>query len=249
MSKIDLLKERAKLLRREIIALAEDSGISHYGGSLSIVEVLVLLYKDILNEKDKIIISKGHGILGLYPLLREKGLNPAIKAHPDIDEKNGIYATTGSLGHGLPIAVGMAFAKKLKRESGIIYVILGDGEIQEGTTWESLNLARKFKLDNLCVIIDSNKLQALDSVKEILDETNIKGKVEAFGAVAEQVNGHNFQDLINGFEILGKVANSPKVLIVDTIKGKGISFMENDAKWHTRNMSSDEVKQAYGELK
>jgi transketolase len=249
MTTYKTLETRAKLLRKEIINLAENSGISHYGGSLSLVEVLVLLYKKILTDNDKIIISKGHGILGLYPLLREKGLNPSIKAHPDLDEKNGIFATTGSLGHGLPIAVGMAFARKLKHQKGNIFVVLGDGEIQEGTTWESLNLARKFKLDNLYVIIDSNKLQALDSVEVILAETNIKEKTTAFGAVTIEVNGHDFSELLNGFKSLDEYKNQPKVLIADTIKGKGISFMENDSKWHTRNMTSDELKIAYEELR
>ena len=143
----------------------------------------------------------------------------------------------------------MAFARKLKRENGNIYVILGDGEIQEGTTWEALNLARKFKLDNLYIIIDSNNFQALDSVKIILEENNIKGKMKAFGAITEEVNGHSFQELCKGFEKLNESKKNPKVLIANTIKGKGISFMENDPKWHTRNMTAIEVKQAYGELK
>jgi len=249
MGQIDKLKKRAKILRNEIIKISSETGIGHLSGSFSVVEILVALYLERSKENDKIILSKGHGCLGLYPLLREKGFNPVVKAHPDIDEEHGIACTTGSLGHGLPIAVGMAFAKKYKKEEGHIFVILGDGECQEGTIWESLNLARKFKLDNLTIIVDYNKLQALDSVKETIGETNLKGKFESFGCNTFEIDGHDFEAILKSTAAKSIKVNLPRAIIAHTIKGKGVSFMENKAEWHTRLMNDDEMRKAYDELK
>ncbi|KKK81863.1 hypothetical protein LCGC14_2809120, partial [marine sediment metagenome] len=145
-----------KEIRREILEMAMETGINHIASSLSVVEILCVLFS-IAGDNDKIILSKGHGCLGYYILLQEKGYNPPLKAHPDIDIKNGIECTTGSLGHGLPIAVGMALAKKIKKEEGNIYVLMGDGECQEGTTWESLLIAHQHKLDNLFLFVDYNR--------------------------------------------------------------------------------------------
>lgn len=249
MEETNKLKRMARELRKEIVKIALDSGIGHFGGSFSIVEILVALYKDTLKEKDKLILSKGHGCLGFYCMLKEKGYNPKIQAHPDLDEEQGIICTTGSLGHGLPIGVGMAFARKLKKEEGHIFVIIGDGECQEGTIWESLNLARRFELDNLTIIVDYNKLQALGSVIEIMKETNLKNKFEAFGCNTMEIKGHDFKEIFESLNSDRIKLNIPRAIIAHTIKGKGVSFMENEPKWHTRDMSDEELKKAYTELK
>ena len=156
------LEKKAKELRKKTLDLAVEKGEGHLGGSFSEIEILISLYKEVLKDEDKFILSKGHCCYPLYLLLKEKGLNPKTSPHPDIDIENGINCTTGSLGHGLPIGVGMAFARKIQKKSGRIYVLMGDGECQEGTTWESSLIASQHKLTNLTVIIDHNKLQALD---------------------------------------------------------------------------------------
>ena len=231
-------------IRREILELAMETGINHIASSLSIVEILYVLFS-ITGENDKIILSKGHGCLGYYILLREKGYNPPLKAHPDIDIENGIECTTGSLGHGLPIGVGMAIAKKLKEEEGTIYVIVGDGECQEGTTWESAMIASHNKLDNLCIIVDRNGLQALCCTENATSLGSLVGKFSAFGFNASVENGHNIGQLEHA---ICARSSEPKAIIAHTVKGKGISFMENNAIFHARLPNSEELKIAHKEL-
>ena len=240
------LEQKAKELRRKVLDLALKEGEAHLGGSLSEIEILITLYDYFLREGDNFILSKGHCSFPLYLVLKERGYNPKISTHPDIDIKNGIYATTGSLGHGLPLGAGMAFAKKIKKESGKIYVLMGDGECAEGTTWETLPITVKYKLDNLTVIIDNNKLQALESVESVAP-MNLKKMFWATGAYVIEVDGHYFPDIIGALE--KKVNDCPKIIISNTIKGKGISYMENDPKWHTRLPNKEELKKAYEELK
>ena len=148
------LTERGKELRKKVIDLGLEKGDAHLGGSFSEIEILIALFDIVLKEEDKFILSKGHACHPLYILLRERGCNPKISGHPDICETEGLFCTTGSLGHGLPIGVGMAFARKKLNKEGKIYVLMGDGECQEGTTWESSLIANHHKLDNLVVIFD-----------------------------------------------------------------------------------------------
>ena len=148
------LTEISKAVRRDIIDIACENGLEHIAPAFSTVDMLVTLYELFMKGKDKFILSKGHGCLALYAVLRRHGLNPAISGHPDIECEQGIECTTGSLGHGLPIAAGMAIARKIKREKGHIYVMLGDGECQEGTTWETLLIAAHHGLNNFTVIVD-----------------------------------------------------------------------------------------------
>ena len=240
------LEEKAKQIRKKTLDLVVKEGDSHLASSLSVIDILTALYYDVLTKKDKFILSKGHACFGFYAVLREKGYNPLLSGHPDIDEKNGIYCTTGSLGHGLPIGVGMAHAKKIKKEEGKIYVLMGDGECQEGTIWESSDIASYYKLDNLTAIIDYNKLQAIDRIKNV-SYLNLNRKFKEFGWNVLEVDGHNFYELIPA---LGeKVSEKPNMVIAHTIKGKGISFMEGIPKWQTRKLNEEELKQAYGELK
>ena len=167
------LEKKAKKLREDTFSLFIEKGEAHLGGSFSIIETLIALYYKILEDGDKFILSKAHAAFPLCILLKEKGLNPKLTTHLELDKKNGIHCTTGSLGHGLPIATGMAFAKKQQKNSGKIYVMISDGECQEGTTWESLLIAAKHKLDNLVVIVDYNKIQALSRLKDALPLANL----------------------------------------------------------------------------
>lgn len=243
------LEEKAKIIRKETLELAIKYKEGHIASAYSIVEVLTVLYFNLMKNSDKLILSKGHGCLSLYTCLKMKGFNPVIAGHPDIDEKEGISCTTGSLGHGLPIGMGMAFAKKFQTQEGQIYVIIGDGECQEGTIWESMNLAKKYKLDNLTIIVDFNQLQGLNSVKEIMGETDLKSKFEAFGGDVSEISGHNFHEIIKCFNQKERNKDKPKVIIINTIKGKGLSFMENAPVWHNKIPENTLLEKAYEELK
>jgi transketolase len=240
------LEEKAKEVRKKVLDFALETGIGHLGGSFSEIEILVSLYYDVLKKEDKFILSKGHTCNPYYILLKEKGYNPKLSEHPDIDEENGIWCTTGSLGHGLPIGIGMAFARKIQNKRGNIYVLIGDGECQEGTIWESMNLASRYKLDNLNIIVDYNELQAINFVEDVLP-TNLKNKFDAFGGKVIEVDGHNFNQLIPALK--EKVYSRPKVILAHTIKGKGVSYMENDIEWHAKKPTQERLAKAYEELK
>jgi len=246
--KIIILREVARQIRLDTINLSKEYGIGHIAPSLSIVEILVVLYEEILTNNDNFILSKGHGCLSFYPMLRKRGFNPKILAHPDIDVKNGIECTSGSLGHGLGIAVGKAMAKKIKNQVGYVYVIIGDGESQEGAIWESLNIIRKCNLDNIIPILDYNKFQALDKVGNIMLEHNFKEKFQAFGFNVFDIDGHNIEELIESFNTIKSGKEKLNLILANTIKGKGISFMENVSIWHTRMMSQEELKIAKSEI-
>jgi len=238
-----LLRQK-KQIRMEALDLAIESGNGHLASAFSIVEILIAL-EETLKERDRFILSKGHGCLSFYVWLRRRGFNPTISGHPDIQTSEGIECTTGSLGHGLPIGVGMAFAKKLKAEEGNIYVLMGDGEMQEGTTWESLLLASHHKLDNLTVIVDCNGLQSLGKTDDILSLGNLPDKLTAFGCFVVEADGHNVEDI--GLA-LRYITLKPKVIIAHTTKGKGISFMEDNPVWHNRLPEGEQLVKAYKEL-
>lgn len=240
------LENKARQIRREVLNIALEEGEAHLGGSFSEIEILISLYDYALEKEDKFILSKGHACYPLYILLREKGFNPRIQTHPDLDEKNGIYATTGSLGHGLPMAVGMAIARKKLNKNGDIYVLISDGECQTGTTWESALIASKYKLDNLKVIVDYNKLQALDLISKVLPLENLKYKFEAFNWYVEEIDGHEFKEIIPALKKREK--DKPYIIIANTIKGKGVSYMENNPQWHGKRVTSERVAKAYEEL-
>jgi len=246
-SEIEELKQKAKELRKKVLELGMQTGEAHLGGSFSIIEALISLHSKILEPEDKFILSKGHSCYPLYILLREKGCNPKISGHPDICTEHGLSCTTGSLGHGLPIGVGMALARKKLNKSGKIYVLMGDGECQEGTTWESSIIANHHNLNNLVVIIDHNKLQALDKIENILSLGDLRKKFESFGWHVSEIDGHDFPQLIDALQL--HHLEKPRLIIANTIKGKGVSYMEQDPKWHTRLPTPEELKQAHKELK
>lgn len=239
----------SKQIRKEVLAMAIKYNDGHIAPAYSIVEILVALYKKIMDNEDKFVLSKGHGCLSYYAVLEKMGYNPTYCGHPNIDRENGIFCTTGSLGLGLPIALGKAFAKKFKNEKGHIFVLIGDGECQEGTIWESLNLAKKLKLDNLTIIVDQNGLQALTTIKEIIDEDNLIDKFRVFGCNTIEINGHNFEDILNVLDKHNIKTDMPKAIFAKTVKGKGLSFMENVAMWHSKIPTGELLDKANEELK
>jgi transketolase len=236
------LEQKAKNLRQKTFLAFIEKGEAHLGGSFSIIEILTYLYSFRIKKNiDKFILSKAHASFPLCIILKEKGLKVSLKTHLEIDEKNGINCTTGSLGHGLPIGTGMAFARKKTKKRGQIYVMISDGECQEGTTWESLLIASKHKLDNLTILIDYNKIQALDFLKDALPLNNLKKKFEAFNCNCVEVkNGHNFKEIDKAFKKKLK-KNKPTVLIFNTVKGKGIKKFENDPVWHAKKLSGNDI--------
>tara|TARA_Y100000992_G_C21161947_1_gene441544 strand:+ start:141 stop:872 length:732 start_codon:yes stop_codon:yes gene_type:complete len=241
-----MLSKRSKKLRLDIIKLSKANGGYHYGGSFSCVEILLTLFDNILNNKtDKFIMSKGHACWGFYVLLHEKGLNPLLEGHPHRDIHNGVEWTTGSEGHGFPAAVGISLAKKIKKQKGKIFVLIGDGECQEGTTWESMLIAAHHKLDNLVVIADFNKIQGSGFVKDILSVDSLGEVAKSIGWEVNEVDGHNINELKSS---MSKTNNKPTLIIAHTIKGKGVSFMENQPKWHANWPSPEYEKKAIEEL-
>jgi len=240
------LNLRSKDLRKRAIALSKANGGYHFGGSFSCAEILINLYDKVMEDDDRFILSKGHGCWVYYCLLHEKGFTPTLEGHPHYDPENGIYCTTGSMGHGLPTGIGIALSRKIKNESGTVYVLMGDGECQEGTTWESILIAGKLNLDNLVVIIDNNKIQGSGITKEILDAVPplVLASPSANWMVSE-INGHN-DELI---EILKVPRKQPYLINANTIKGFGVSFMENTVKWHSNWLNDEKEKQALEELK
>ena len=237
-----MLTERGKQIRRDTIKLAIENGGYHWGGCFSEVEILIELFDNTLTDDDVFILSKGHACWPLYVLLREKGLTPKLQGHPSYDPANGIHATTGSLGHGLPIAIGVALAKRLKNDPGKVFVLLGDGEIQEGTFWESLLIINELKLQNLTVIIDMNVIQGSGKNVFLFFESGLFRTFRETFFI--RVNGHcqiNFRKMLD-------LKTFPKVILAYTVKGKGISFMENDPAWHAQGLFGENLEKAMEEL-
>jgi len=223
------MNARSKQVRRDTITLSKANGGYHFGGTFSCIEILIALFDHVLTAQDRFILSKGHACWGYYVLLQEKGFKPSLEGHPHLDLPNGVHWTTGSEGHGLPAGVGMALARKLQGISGKVYVLIGDGECQEGTTWESMLMAVQHKLDNLVVIVDWNKIQGSGFTHKILS-------VDCLVDVAAEIGWHVFcadgHDVNKLTEFMRYDCNKPHMIIADTIKGKGVSFMENDPAWH-----------------
>ena len=246
-----------KDIKTNILKLTFQAKSSHVGSSLSIVEILVALYFNVMSKKDRFILSKGHAALALYCTLFKKGFisskilnsygknNTVLMGHVSHKVK-GIEFSTGSLGHGLPIAVGKSLKFKVNNELNKVFVIMSDGELNEGTTWESLMFASHHKLDNLNIIIDNNKIQSMDFTKKIINLNPLKKKFLSFGCNVYEVDGHNINKIKKVLKLSSK--NKPKVIIANTIKGKGISFMENNNLWHYKNPTSNQLGIALKEI-
>ena len=244
----DDLISKAKKLRQDTFAAFIEHGEAHLGGSFSMIEMLIALYEVVLKEEDKFILSKAHASFPLCLLLKEKGYDPKLATHLDIDIENGIHCTTGSLGHGLPIGTGMALARKLRKEPGKIYVMIGDGECQEGTTWESMLIGAKHRLDNLVALVDYNKIQALTTLEEALPLDNLSAKFKSFNWNCSEVNdGHSFEQLIHVLQE-DDSEGKPRAVIAHTTKGKGIKAFENDPGWHARKIKGKDLEIGKKEL-
>jgi len=244
----DNLIAKAKKLRQDTFNAFIECGEAHLGGSFSMIEMLIALYEVVLKQDDKFILSKAHASFPFCLLLKEKGFNPPLSTHLEFDPENGIYCTTGSLGHGLPIATGMALARKRLKVQGKIYVMISDGECQEGTTWESLLIGAKHRLNNLVVLVDYNKIQALTTLEEALPLDNLMAKFKAFNWDCVEISdGHSFEELIS---VIGESKNEgkPLAIIAHTIKGKGIKPFENDPVWHARKVKGEELEIGKKEL-
>lgn len=241
------LSQRSRQLRIETIRLAKANGGYHWGGCFSEVEILLALYDHLLTDLDAFILSKGHSCWPWYVLLREQGLNPELMGHPSRDSHNGILATTGSLGHGLPTGIGIAMARKIKADMGRVYVLLGDGECQEGTIWESLLIAAHHRLDNLYAIIDWNRCQGSGRVEDILPLPDMARIADICGWDVYQCNGHEVDEIAATMEVKG-AEGKPRLLIAHTVKGKGISFMEDRPEWHAKWLDDKAETMALKEL-
>ena len=238
----ETLKKHAAELRKATFQAFVEQGEAHLGGSFSMIETVVALYEKILTPQDKFILSKAHASFPLCLLLRKRGLHPELTTHLELDSKNGIHATTGSLGHGLPIATGLALGRKMQGIDGRIFVMISDGECQEGTTWESLLIGARHQLSNLIVLVDYNKIQALSPLEEALPLDDLAAKFSAFNWECEEVDdGHDFLQLLPALQKSNSL-NRPRAVLLHTTKGKGIPAFENDPAWHARKIKGQELK-------
>ncbi len=266
---VEELRKIAKKIRISIIEQVYRAKSGHPGGSLSSADILTVLYFNQMNinEKepkaplrDRFVLSKGHCAPVLYATLAEKGffnkeeligfrkIDGNLQGHPDMKKVAGVDFSTGSLGQGLSAANGMALASKLEHNGYRVYCLLGDGEIEEGQVWEAAMTANKYHLDNLCAIVDYNGLQIDGTVKAVKGLDDLEGKFKNFGFNTIVVDGNNIEQLIDAFESAKLVKDMPTVIIAKTIKGKGVSFMENKVEWHGKAPNEEEYKQAIEEL-
>lgn len=262
------LNQLACKLRRKTLDIICKTKSPHIGPSLSIVEILTALYFNFLRvsaentldpNRDRFILSKGHACATLYVVLAEKGFIPeeeldgfskndgTLEQHPNFDLNKGIEVSTGSLGHGLSVGVGMALAAKVDRKTFRTCVLLSDGELNEGSIWEAIMFAAHHRLNNLIAFVDRNRMQALGHTKDIIDLDPLARKWESFGWKAQEIDGHSISAILESLNNLS--TQQPNVLILNTIKGKGVSFMENELLWHYRCPDEAEYMKAVEELK
>lgn len=267
---IEFLQEKAKKIRRGIIEAVYSNQSGHPGGSLSIADILAVLYFKEMNinpeqpdweERDRLVLSKGHCSPALYSALANRGffevnelktfrnINSRLQGHPDRKHIPGADMTTGSLGQGLSAANGMAIAGKMDDKLYRVYCILGDGEIEEGQIWEAAMTASKYKLDNLCVIVDNNNLQIDGTIEEVMSPYPIDEKFRSFGFEVINIDGHDIDEIMKAFEVAKNIKGKPTCIIAKTVKGKGVSFMENQAGWHGKAPNEEEYQEAMLELR
>ena len=264
------LQMTACKVRMGVIESTHGAKAGHPGGSLSAAEVFTYLYFKEMNidpanpkwdGRDRFVLSKGHTAPGLYSALAERGFFPVedlptlrhidsyLQGHPNMNTVPGVDMSTGSLGQGVSAAVGMAMAAKYQGKTNRVYSLLGDGEIQEGQVWEACMAASHYKLDNLCIIVDNNGLQIDGNVADVMSPYPIVDKLLAFGFNVHAVDGHDFDALEKAFENAKKTKGQPTAIVMSTVKGKGVSYMENDAGWHGKAPNDAEYEQAMTELK
>lgn len=260
----NILIEKSKILRKNIIELIFNAKAGHPGGSLSCIDILNYLYTHEINLKNekrsKLVLSKGHVTPALYSIFLEQGIiskecittfrkiNSKLQGHPDKNKINQIDANTGLLGQGLSIAIGMALAKKLIKDNNYIYTIIGDGEMHEGQIWEALMSASHYNLDNLIAILDYNKLSSKGDVNKVMNLEPISDKIQAFGWNVLNINGHDFDEIHNAICYAKSTKDKPTFIIAHTVKGKGVSFMENNPKWHSGALTVEQREIAISDI-
>lgn len=263
------LQNTALNIRKNILEMIYTASSGHPGGALSCADILTALYfsemkvdrnnpKD--ENRDRYVLSKGHASAALYATLAEKGfipkedllgfrnINSILQGHPDMKKISGVDMSTGSLGQGLSVANGMAMAGKLDNKTYRVYCLMGDGEIEEGQIWEAAMTASHYQLDNLCAIVDNNNLQIDGKVTEVMNVHPIDEKFKSFGFHVINIDGNNIDEILNAFAEARTIKGKPTAIIAKTIKGKGISFMENQVGWHGKAPSKEEYETAIQEL-
>jgi transketolase len=260
---------KANDIRRELVTMFGLAGGGHFGGSLSAAEIITALYYDVLHvrpddpqwpDRDRFILSKGHASPALYAALCDRGFFPRavlddfekpgnpLTMHPNMRKVPGVDASTGSMGHGLPIGVGICLGTRLDGRGCRTFVLMGDGETEEGSVWEAVMCAAHYRLDNLIAIVDRNCLSCDGPIEEIQRQDNYAGRWRAFGWSVREVNGHDAGEVAAALREVPFEARKPSVLIAATVKGKGISFMENIPDYHRANISPEQLAQALGEI-
>ena len=268
MNKLELMKT-ANEVRKGIVTAVHSAKAGHPGGSLSAADIFTYLYFEEMNidpkepkkaDRDRFVLSKGHTAPGLYSVLAQRGYFPVedlktlrhtgsyLQGHPDMKHIPGVDMSSGSLGQGISAAVGMAIAGKLDNADYRVYTLLGDGEIQEGQVWEAAMFAGSRKLDNLVVIVDNNGLQIDGPIDEVNSPYPIGAKFEAFNFNVVEIDGHDFDQIADAFKQAKECKGKPTAIIMKTIKGKGVSFMENQVSWHGSAPNDEQCKQALEEL-
>ena len=263
------LKETAREIRKSIVEQVYSGKSGHPGGSLSCADILTVLYFNQMNidphkiddeNRDRFVLSKGHASSALYATLAERGyfskeelqsfrkLGSTLQGHPDMKHIPGVDMSAGSLGQGLSVANGMALSSKMDGKGFRVYCLVGDGEIEEGQIWEAAMTSSHYKLDNLCLIVDNNKLQIDGQVSSVMSIYPVKEKFESFGFETFEVDGNNIDELITVFQKAKTVKGKPTAIIAHTIKGKGVSFMENQVGWHGKAPNDDEYEKAINEI-
>lgn len=265
---IDLIKNKAKIIRKNIVLMLKTNK-GHLGGSMSIADIVAVLYFGAMNfdpedpqkkDRDRFVLSKGHSVLAQYAALIEldcmpetmldtlKELGSALQGHPDMKMFPGIEANTGALGQGISLANGIALAAGLDNEDFYTYVITGDGELSEGQNWEAIMASAHYKLNHVIAFIDNNELQATGRIKERFSTGPYKNKFLAFGWNAYDIDGHSVPEIIEAIETAKNSKDKPTAIIAHTIKGKGVSFAENNASFHHNAMSKEQYEQALQEI-
>ena len=265
---VERLEEQAVQLRRDIVEMIHAAKAGHPGGSLSAVDMITALYFHVMRidpqnprweDRDRFVLSKGHACPALYAALARRGVfdpkhlttlrqyHSILQGHPDMNKTPGIDISSGSLGNGLAIGVGMAMSGRLHHQDYMTYVMLGDGEVQEGMVWEAAMAAHHHDLGNLVAIVDCNGVQINGWVNEIMTVEPLADKWRAFGWNVVEVNGHNMKDLLTVLHT-AKTMRHPTVILMRTVKGRGVSFMEDDCKWHGNSPSDEELVQAILEI-
>lgn len=263
------LKRISQRARKNIIRMLYHGQAGHPGGSLSCVDILVVLYTEFMKvdvsrpnweDRDRFILSKGHASPALYAMLAEKGfleteellsfdqINSCLQGHPDMKKTPGVDMSSGSLAQGLSVGVGMALAARMLQKDVRVWVLLGDGELQEGQVWEAAMSAAKFKLGNLTAIVDVNDLQLVGAVEDVMPLEPLRDKWASFGWSVLEVDGHNYGEVREAAEKAREDQDRPVVILARTLKGKGVSFMEGKVEWHAKPVTKEDMEQALAEI-